>query len=57
MHLDIETPDVDGEVVRLESLGHELELDARSEHESRWVIMADPEGNELCVCNAGVGTG
>ena len=53
MHLDIETPDVDAEVIRLESLGaHRLETDARSEHGSRWVIMADPEGNEFCVCNA-----
>jgi predicted enzyme related to lactoylglutathione lyase len=54
MHLDIETPDVDAEVIRLESLGAQrLEADARSEHGSRWVIMADPEGNEFCVCNAG----
>ena len=56
MHLDIETSDVDSEVIRLESLGaHRLEADARSEHGSRWVIMADPEGNEFCVCNAGSG--
>lgn len=47
MHLDIETPDVDAGVIRLESLGaHRLETDARSEHGSRWVIMANPEGNE-----------
>ena len=56
MHLDIETPDVDAEVIRLESLGaHRLETDARSEHGSRWMIMADPEDNEFCVCNAGYG--
>ena len=54
MHLDIETPDVDSEVARLERLGAtRLEGDARSEHGSRWVIMADPEGNEFCVCDAG----
>jgi len=54
MHLDIETPDVDSEVVRLESIGaRRLETDARSEHGSRWVIMVDPEGNEFCVCDAG----
>jgi predicted enzyme related to lactoylglutathione lyase len=51
MHLDIETPDVDGEVERLEGIGaRRLEADARSEHGSRWVVMADPEGNEFCVC-------
>ena len=54
MHLDIETPDVDAEVARLETLGaRRLEPDARSEHGTRWVIMEDPEGNELCVCDAG----
>jgi predicted enzyme related to lactoylglutathione lyase len=56
MHLDIETPLVDEEVSRLEALGAQrLEADTRSEHGSRWVIMADPEGNEFCVCNAGGG--
>jgi predicted enzyme related to lactoylglutathione lyase len=56
MHLDIETPRVDAEVARLEALGaRRLEADTRSEHGSRWVVMADPEGNEFCVCNAGAG--
>jgi predicted enzyme related to lactoylglutathione lyase len=54
MHLDIETPDVDGEVQRLEALGaRRLEDEARREHGRRWVVMADPEGNEFCVCAAG----
>jgi predicted enzyme related to lactoylglutathione lyase len=54
MHLDIETPDVDAEAARLETLGAtRLEPEARAEHGSRWVIMADPEGNEFCVCDAG----
>jgi predicted enzyme related to lactoylglutathione lyase len=56
MHLDIETPDVDGEVQRLEGIGgRRLEQDTRVEHGSRWVIMADPEGNEFCVCDGGAG--
>ena len=56
MHLDIETPDVDGEASRLESLGaRRLEADVRSEHGTNWVIMADPEGNEFCVCDGGSG--
>jgi predicted enzyme related to lactoylglutathione lyase len=54
MHLDIEIPDVDAEVERLERIGaHRLEEQARTEHGRRWVIMADPEGNEFCVCDAG----
>ena len=54
MHLDIETPDVDAEVERLEGIGaHRLEDHAPTEHGRRWVIMADPEGNKFCVCDAG----
>jgi len=26
--------------------------DPIEEHGNRWVVMADPEGNEFCVCNA-----
>jgi predicted enzyme related to lactoylglutathione lyase len=54
MHPDIDTPDVDGEVARLEALGaRRLEADMHAEHGMRWVVMADPEGNEFCVCGAG----
>jgi predicted enzyme related to lactoylglutathione lyase len=53
MHLDIETPTVDDEVQRLVALGaRRVEVDARSEHGTRWVVMADPEGNEFCVAAA-----
>jgi predicted enzyme related to lactoylglutathione lyase len=56
MHLDIETPDVDTEASRLESLGgRRLETGIRNEHGTNWVIMADPEGNEFCVCDGGSG--
>lgn len=56
MHLDIEVRDVDAEVSRLEGLGaRRSESDARAEHGTRWVIMADPEGNEFCVCDGGQG--
>ena len=54
MHFDIETPTVDDEVARLEELGaRRIVDDAIEEHGNRWVVMADPEGNEFCVCNAG----
>jgi predicted enzyme related to lactoylglutathione lyase len=53
MHLDIETPTVDEEVERLEALGaRRIEAEAIEEHGTRWVVMADPEGNEFCVCRA-----
>ena len=56
MHLDIETPDVETEASRLEALGaRRLEAGVRSEHGTNWVIMADPEGNEFCVCDGGSG--
>ena len=54
MHLDIETPHVDDEVARLERLGaRRIVAEPIEEHGTRWVVMADPEGNEFCVCNAG----
>ena len=54
MHFDIETPQVDDEVARLEELGAtRIVGEALQEHGNRWVVMADPEGNEFCVCNAG----
>ena len=55
MHLDIVTVDVDGEASRLETLGAQrLEAGVRNEHGSNWVVMADPEGNEFCVCDGGI---
>ena len=56
MHLDIDAVDIESEAARLEQLGAvRLEADARCEHGSSWVLMADPEGNELCVCDGGAG--
>ena len=54
MHLDIETPDIHAEVVRLSALGaSRISAATCSEHGSTWILMADPEGNEFCVCNNG----
>jgi predicted enzyme related to lactoylglutathione lyase len=56
MHLDIETPDIDAETARLEGIGaRRVETQARTEFGNHWVIMADPEGNEFCVCDGGQG--
>lgn len=57
MHLDIDAADIAAEADRLESIGAtRLEADVISEHGSRWVLMADPEGNEFCVCDGGAGS-
>lgn len=54
MHLDIETPDIGREAERLIGLGaHRLNDSTCSEHGSSWVLMADPEGNEFCICDNG----
>jgi hypothetical protein len=44
MHLDIETDDVEAEVVRLEQLGA-----ARIVQVKRWWVMAAPTGQRFCV--------
>jgi hypothetical protein len=55
MHLDLENPDIEGEAARLEQLGaRRLSTDgAASEHGQSWLVMADPAGNEFCVCDGG----
>lgn len=53
MHVDVECPDVAGEVARLEGLGAARVEGPLSEHGSTWVVMHDPEGNEFCVCDGG----
>jgi len=54
MHLDIEVRDIEIEAARLVGLGATRVSDSTlSEHGTTWVLMADPEGNEFCVCDAG----
>jgi predicted enzyme related to lactoylglutathione lyase len=53
MHLDIKAPDLEGLAARLEELGGtRLSADAHVEHDCRWIVMADPEGNEFCLDDA-----
>jgi len=55
MHLDLETPDIEAEATRLQALGAtRVDAGTQSEHGSTWILMADPEGNEFCVCDGGV---
>lgn len=57
MHLDIHVADIDAEATRLERLGaSRVSSSAFDEHGTRWHLMTDPEGNELCVCTGGAGS-
>ncbi len=57
MHIDLEVADIHAEADRLVVLGATRLAEAPcSEHESTWLLMLDPEGNEFCVCDAGQGT-
>lgn len=51
VHLDIQPPTGtrDETVQRLVGLGAKLVDDQRREDGTGWVVLADPEGNELCV--------
>ena len=57
MHLDLEVPDIEAVAARLETHGaRRVSADPQAEHGSRWMLMADPEGNEFCVCDGGSGS-
>jgi predicted enzyme related to lactoylglutathione lyase len=47
LHIDLNPDDQQAEVKRLEGLGAKR-VDI-GQGEVRWVVMADPEGNEFCV--------
>jgi predicted enzyme related to lactoylglutathione lyase len=49
IHLDLRVDDVEAEAQRLESLGARR-IDVGQGHDVAWIPMADPEGNEFCVC-------
>jgi predicted enzyme related to lactoylglutathione lyase len=56
MHLDIHTPHIEEEAARLKQLGaRRVQAEPIGEHGSHWILMADPEGNEFCVCDGGGG--
>ncbi|ADB33567.1 conserved hypothetical protein [Kribbella flavida DSM 17836] len=49
MHLDLQVENLLAEVERLEQLGARRLSDEQTEQGFRWVVLADPEGNEFCV--------
>jgi predicted enzyme related to lactoylglutathione lyase len=54
MHFDVEVPDIETEAARLQELGAQrLTAEAISEFGHCWILMADPAGNEFCICDGG----
>ena len=49
IHFDLRVSDVEAEVRRLETLGARR-IDVGQGDDVAWVPMADPEGNEFCIC-------
>jgi rhodanese-related sulfurtransferase len=49
VHFDIRSDDVTGDTERLEQLGA-IRIDIGQSGDEAWIPMADPEGNEFCVC-------
>ena len=53
MHVDLHAADIEAEASRLEALGAtRVQPGTSSEHGTTWILMADPEGNEFCVCDS-----
>ena len=52
MHLDLSSPDPDALVAKVERLGG-AKLQEHRIGGFRWVVCADPEGNEFCVTQEG----
>jgi predicted enzyme related to lactoylglutathione lyase len=51
MHLDLWVSDIEAEAQRLVGLGARRQsAQPLEELGSRWIVMADPEGNEFCLC-------
>jgi Glyoxalase-like domain len=51
MHLDIRPAGLNPTAERLIALGaRKLRCGVTEEAGFRWVVVADPEGNEFCVC-------
>ena len=52
VHIDLDAVNLEEEIARLIGLGAR-KLDEHRWEETRWVVMADPEGNEFCVAAHG----
>ena len=53
LHLDLVVDDIEAEAARFEALGaRRISASRVVEHGGSWIVMADPEGNELCLCDS-----
>ena len=50
LHIDVYAVDIEAEADRLVALGATRTSEPFDEHGAKWIVMADPEGNEFCVC-------
>jgi catechol 2,3-dioxygenase-like lactoylglutathione lyase family enzyme len=52
VHLDlIVGPEIEAEATRFETLGA-TRVEQINEYGLNWIVMHDPEGNEICICDA-----
>src|SRR5689334_20810541 len=58
MHLDLFGSDIEAEARRMQGLGARRisEQPVNGPTGDRWIVMADPEGNEFCVCQGEIAT-
>jgi predicted enzyme related to lactoylglutathione lyase len=49
VHIDIQHPEIEVEAARLETLGA-ARVRRYEEFGMQWILMVDPEGNEVCIC-------
>ena len=50
VHIDLYAEDIEAEADRLVGLGATRVSEPFDEHDAKWIVMNDPEGNEFCVC-------
>ncbi|MEJ2221899.1 MAG: VOC family protein [Desulfobacterales bacterium] len=48
VHIDLDVPDLDAAVSRVQELGGN-KLRELNEYGIKWAVMADPDGNEFCL--------
>ncbi len=53
MHLAVAVEDVDAASARVEALGG-MKLQEIEESGARWIVMADPDGNEFCLVSKAI---
>ncbi len=55
MHVDVHPDNADAHLMRLQRLGATLVGERVERYGIWWQVIADPEGNELCVVSGGSG--